>query len=91
MRELRYRVGSPVILSYKGARGHAPPYFFDKNGAICSILSVPKYLNINLKINNFKDNKSTTNQIIFAIFFSKINQDAHVSTKINTFKFYKGV
>ena len=26
-----------------------------------------------------------------AIFFSKINPDVHVSTKINTFTFYKGV
>ena len=34
--------------------------YFDKNGTICGILSVPKYVIINLKINNFKDNKSTT-------------------------------
>ena len=27
----------------------------------------------------------------FAIFFSKINPDVHISTKINTFTFYKGV
>ena len=32
---------------------------FDKNGAIWCILSAPKYVIINRKINHFKDNKST--------------------------------
>ena len=72
-----------------GVRGHAPPEKNDKNGAIWCILSVPKYVIINIKINNFLDNKTTT-QILCHI-FSKINPDAHVSTKINTFTFYMGV
>ena len=33
---------------------------FDKNGAVWCILSVPKLVIINLKINIFFDNKSTT-------------------------------
>ena len=37
-------------------------------GAIWCILSVPKYAIINIKINKFKDNKSTKTNIIFAIF-----------------------
>ena len=57
----------------------------DKNGASSCILSVPKYVIINLKI----DNKSTTQ--ILCLFFSKINPNAHVSTKINTFTFYEGL
>ena len=36
----------------------------------------------------FFDNKSTPK--FCAIFFSKINPDAHFGTKINTLTFYKG-
>ena len=59
----------------------------DKNGAIWCILIVPKYVTINLKINIFW----TINQQpkFCAIIFSKINPDAHVSTIIKTFTFYK--
>ena len=61
---------------------------FDKNGMIRCILSVPKYAIINLKINNSSDNKSTTPNLCHIL--TKINPDAHVSTKKNTFTFYKG-
>ena len=61
---------------------------FDKNGAVWCILSVPKLVIINLKINIFFENKSTTK--FCAIFFSKINSYGHFGTKINTFTFYKG-
>ena len=57
-----------------------------KNGAIWCILSVPKYVIMNLKITNFKDDESTTKIIRI---FSNINPDVHASTKINTFTFYK--
>ena len=40
---------------------------FDKNDAIWCIQSVPKLVIINLKINNFLDNKATT-QILCHIF-----------------------
>ena len=43
----------------KGSGAYAFPENFGKNVAICRILSVPKYVIINLKINNFKDNIST--------------------------------
>ena len=55
------------------------------NGATWCILSVPKYVMINLKLINFKDKKSTATKIICV--FSPI---FNVSTKINTFTFYKG-
>ena len=60
---------------------------FDKNGAVWCILSVPKLVIINLKFNTF----FIINQQpkFCAIFLSKINQDAHFGTKINTFTFYK--
>ena len=45
-----------------GGGGHVPPKMFDKHGVIWRILSVPKYVIMNLKINNFKDNKSTTTE-----------------------------
>ena len=73
----------------RGVRGMLPLKMFDKNGAIWCILSAPKYVIINLKINNFLDNKSTTQ--ICAIFFSKINPNAYNNTKINTFTFYRGM
>ena len=61
---------------------------FDKNGAVWCILSVPKLVIINLKINIFL---IINQQPKFcAIFFSKINPDAHFGTKINTFTFYNG-
>ena len=65
-----------------------PPGKNDKNGAIWCILSVPKYVIMNLKINNFKDNKSTPKTI--RIILSDINLDVHFSTKVNIFTFYKG-
>ena len=68
-------------------RGHAAPDFFDKNGEIWCILSVPKLVIINLKIIIFFDNQQPK---FCAIFFSKINSDAYFGTKINTFTFYKG-
>ena len=37
-----------------------PQKVFDKNGVIWCNVGVPKYVITNLKINNFKDNKSTT-------------------------------
>ena len=49
---------------------------FGKNGVIWG---APKYVISNLKINNF-----------IAIFLSQINVDEYVSTKINTFRLYKG-
>ena len=73
-----------------GGPGHAPPPppQNDKNGAIWCILGVPKYAIINLKINNFR---IINQQHKFcAIFFSEINPDAHISTKMNTITFYKG-
>ena len=65
-----------------------PRKVFDKIGAIWCILSVPKIVIINLKINIF----FIINQQpkFCATFFSKINPDAHFGTKINTFTFYKG-
>ena len=72
----------------RGVRGHAPPhFFFDKNGAIWCILSVPKLVIINLKINIFLDNQLPK---FCATYFSEINPDAHFGTKINTYTFYKG-
>ena len=66
-------VGSPVPMSiYTCARGVRE--YFDKNGAIWCILSVPKYVIINLKINNFKDNKSTTTKQSIRNIFSNIIQ-----------------
>ena len=43
----------------KGCGAYALLENFDKNVVICRILSVPNYVIINLKINNFKDNIST--------------------------------
>ena len=60
-----------------------------KNGAVWCILSVPKLVIINLKINVFF--LIINQQPKFcAIFLSKINPDGHFGTKINTFSFYKG-
>ena len=46
------------------------------------------YVITNLKINNFKG--KNPQEDLFAIFLSQINLDEHVSTKINTFRIYKG-
>ena len=59
-----------------------PRKIFDKNGAIWCIMSVPKLVIINLKINIFFVNQQPK---FCANFFSKINPDAHFGTKINTF------
>ena len=65
-----------------GSRGKLPC----KNWCI---LGVPKYVIINLKSIILR--KINQQQPKFcAIFFSKINPDVHVSTKINTFTIYKG-
>ena len=50
-------------------------------------MSVPKDVTINLKINNFRMINQQQPRFC-VIFFSKINPDAHVSTKMNTFTFY---
>ena len=59
-----------------------PPKNFDKNSAIWCILSVPKLVIINLKINIFFINQQPK---LCANFFFKTNPDAHFGTKINTF------
>ena len=75
-----------LIITCAGGGGSGK---FDKNGAVWCILSVPKLVIINLKISNFFF--IINQQPKFrAIFFSKINPDAHFGTKINTFTFYKG-
>ena len=51
---------------------------FDKNGAIWCILSIPKLVIINLKINIFFINQQHK---FCANFFSKINPDAHFDTQ----------
>ena len=66
----------------KGSRAYALSENFGKNVAICRILSVPKYVIINLKINNFKDNISTIIIKKIAIPFSNINPDEHVDMYI---------
>ena len=53
-----------------------------------AIWGVPKYVITDLKINNFKEKNQQENLI--AIDLSPINLDEHVSTKINTFRIYKG-
>ena len=45
-----------------GSGGNSPIFFL--NGASWRNLSVPKYIIINLKINNFKDHKSAIVKII---------------------------
>ena len=47
-----------------GVRGRAAQEFIYKNGAMWRILSAPKYIIINLEINNFKNYKSTLVKII---------------------------
>ena len=51
-------VVSPVMMLIHtcaggGGRDMLPGFFFDKNGAIWCILSVEKYVIINVKISNF--------------------------------------
>ena len=71
------RVGRPVTMwihsHARGTRGHAPPERFDINGEIWCILGIPKYVIINLKINNLRIIMNDNNN--FGIFFSNINQD----------------
>ena len=55
------------------------PGKFDKNGAVWCILSVPKLVIINLKINIFLIINQQSK--FCAIFFSKINPDGHFGTK----------
>ena len=54
-----------------------PELFFIKNGAIWRILSIPKHVIINLKINNVKDNKLTI-KIIDHIFLQYKNQGIRI-------------
>ena len=72
-----------------GVRGHAPRIVFIKHGAIWCILSIPKHVIINLKINNVKDNK--LKKKLLTIFFSNIKTKvfADIVKKISTFAFYK--
>ena len=51
----------------------------DKNGTIWCNFGVPKYVTTNLKINSFKDNKSTK-KLNYHICFAQINLDVDVST-----------
>ena len=60
-----------------------------KNGAIWRSLNVPKYVIMNLKINKFKDTKSTTTKL-FPIILSNTHLDVHVGTKVNIFTCYNG-
>ena len=72
-----------MITCATGAQGHAPLEKIDKKGVIWCILSVPKLVIINLKINIFF---FINQQPKFcAKVFSKINPDANFGTKINTF------
>ena len=61
------RLGSPVTMWFHtrtmGVRGHAPRIVFIKNDANLCILSIPKHVIINLKINNVKDNRLTIKNI----------------------------
>ena len=73
----------------RGSGGILPRKIFDKNGAIWCNLGRPKVCYYQPKINNFKGKNEQENLI--AILPSKINLDEHVSTKVNTFRIYKGV
>ena len=63
----------------------------EEKSVIWRILSAPKYVIMNLKINNFKDNKLINNNKKYSPYFSgmHINLNVHVCTKINIFIFYK--
>ena len=72
-----------MIVNYHGGSGGMlPQKNFDINSAIWCILSVPKLVIINLKINIFFINQQPK---LCAKFFIKTNPDAHFGTKINTF------
>ena len=62
------RIDSSVMMWIQirawGVRGHAALEIIYKNGAMWRILSAPKYVIINLKMNNFKNYKSTLVKII---------------------------
>ena len=73
-----------------GESGPCCPDFFYKNGAIWCILSVPKYVIINQKINNFRIINQQQPKLC-AMLFSKTNPGAHISTKINTLTFLQEV
>ena len=64
-----------------------PLKIFDKNGVIWCNLGRPKVCITNLKINNLKGKNRQENLI--AIFLSQINENEHVSAKINTIRVYK--
>ena len=72
-----------IITCVRGFRGK-----FVKKCAVWCILSVPKLVIINLKINIFFIIHQQPK--FCAIFFSKVNPDGHFGTKINTFAFFKG-
>ena len=64
-----------IITCAKGSGGMLPLKIFDKNGAICCILGVPKLVIINLKISIFLGNKSTAQ--IFVPYFSPRSIQMH--------------
>ena len=53
---------------------------FDKNGAMCCNLSVPKYAITKLKINNLRLINQQQQKLI-AIYFPEVNLDVHVIRK----------
>ena len=65
-----------------------PRKCFGINDVIWCNLGVQKYVITNLQTNNFKRKNQQEN--LMAIFLSPVNLDEHVSTKINTFRIYKG-
>ena len=71
-----------------GPEACSPGNYLVKNGAIWCNLGVPKYVITDLKINNFKGNKSTATKFNSDI-FSPINLDVHVSIK-KILRMYKG-
>ena len=74
-----------ILICARGS-GACSPKKKDKNGAIWCIQSVPKYVIINLKINNFEDNKSAT-QILCHIFAAISHPDRTLVQKTNTVTF----
>ena len=75
-----------MMLIITCARG--VPGRFDKNGGVWWILSVPKLVIINLKINISFYNKSKNPN--FVPYFSLRLIQMRTLAKINTFTFYKG-
>ena len=64
-----------------------PRKFFDQNGAIWG---APKVCYYQPKNEQF-EGKKTQQENLIARSLSPINLDEHVTTKINTFRIYKGV